>query len=222
MIVLIISVHPDDETLGCGGTILRHVAAGDEVHWVIVTQGYAARLSEEVLAAKAAEVERVAYAYGIKKFYKLGFHTTKLDHIPQNDLIDGLRKVIAEVRPQVVYQIHGGDIHTDHFAVFTASVTVLKPFYMRQLGVQRILCYETLSSTEAAPPLLHRHFVPNVYVDITPFLERKLEIMLMYASEIHPDPFPRGSSAIRALARYRGATVSSEYAEAFMLIREVS
>jgi LmbE family N-acetylglucosaminyl deacetylase len=220
--VLIISVHPDDETLGCGGAILRHVAAGDEVHWVIVTQGYEPRFSPEVQATKAAEVERVAAAYGMKQFYKLGFHTTKLDHVPQNELIDGLRKVIHAVRPQIVYQIHGGDIHTDHFAVFTAAMSVLKPFYMRQQGVQRVLCYETLSSTEAAPPLMHRLFVPTVYIDITPYLERKLEIMLMFASEIHQDPLPRGSSAIRALARYRGATVATEYAEAFMLIRELN
>lgn len=222
MTVLIISVHPDDEALGCGGAILRHAAAGDEIYWVVVTQGYEPRWSSEVLATKAAEVQRVGDAYGVKRIFKLGFRTTTLDHVPQNDLIDALRGVIAEVRPQVVYQIHGGDIHTDHFAVFTASMSVLKPFYMHKLGVQRVLCYETLSSTEAAPALLHRLFVPTVYTDITPYLERKLEIMRMYASELHPDPLPRGSSAIRALARYRGATIATEYAEAFMLIREVS
>jgi len=222
MTVLIISVHPDDETLGCGGTILRHVAAGDAVHWLVVTQGYEPRYAPEIQAVKAAEVERVAAAYGMKKLYKLGFRTTQLDHVPQNELIDGLRKTVAEVRPQIIYQIHGGDIHTDHFAVFTAAMAVLKPFHMSQLGVQRVLCYETLSSTEAAPALVHRHFVPTVYIDITPHLERKLEIMLMFASEIHQDPLPRGSSAIRALARYRGATIATDYAEAFMLIRELS
>jgi N-acetylglucosamine malate deacetylase 1 len=221
MTVLIISVHPDDETLGCGGAILRHAAAGDEIHWVVVTQGYEPRWSAEILAMKAAEVERVAAAYGIKKVIKLGFRTTTLDQVPQNDLIDSLRQAIVEVRPEIVYQIHGGDIHTDHFAVFTASMSVLKPFYMQKLGVRTVLCYETLSSTEAAPALVHRQFMPNVYMDITPHLERKLEIMLMYASELHPDPLPRGSSAIRALARYRGATIAVDYAEAFQLIREV-
>ena len=222
MTVLIISVHPDDETLGCGGTILRHAAAGDEIYWVVVTQGYEPRWGAELLKEKAVEVERVAAAYSIKKVFKLGFRTTTLDQVPQNDLIDGLRKVVDEVRPQIVYQIHGGDIHTDHFAVFTASMCVLKPFYMKKFGVERVLCYETLSSTEAAPALMHRHFIPTVYRDISQYLEQKVAIMNMYATELHPDPLPRGSSAIRALARYRGATIAVDYAEAFMLIREVS
>ncbi|MEI9897616.1 MAG: hypothetical protein WDN28_28100 [Chthoniobacter sp.] len=99
---------------------------------------------------------------------------------------------------------------------------MLKPFYMRKLGVRRVLSYETLSSTEAAPVLLHRIFAPNVYIDISPYLERKIEIMNLYASELHADPLPRGPGAIRALARYRGATIATDYAEAFMLIREVS
>jgi len=222
MKVLIISVHADDETLGCAGTILRHRAAGDEIYWVLVTQGYEPRCSPELLVTKAKEVDNVAAALGVKQLFRLGFRATMLDHTPQNDLIDGLRKVIDEVRPQVVYQVHGGDIHTDHFAVFTASMCVLKPFYMHKFGVQQVLCYETLSSTEAAPALMHRHFIPNVYHDISPYIDRKVEIMTMYASELHADPLPRGGSAIRALARYRGATIATDYAEAFMLIRAVN
>jgi LmbE family N-acetylglucosaminyl deacetylase len=214
MKVLVISVHPDDEALGCGGSILRHAAAGDEIYWMVVTEGYVPRLTPEMMKTKALEVEAVAAAYGAKRLIKLGFRATSLDHIPQNDLVDKIREVVSDVRPEIIYQVHGGDIHTDHRAFFTASMSVLKP-------VRRILCYETLSSTEAAPALVDRQFLPNVYADITPYLERKLEIMKLFASELQPDPFPRGSSAIRALARFRGATISIEYAEAFMLIREV-
>lgn len=112
-------------------------------------------------------------------------------------------------------------MNSDHAIVFTATMSVLKTFYMRKWGVRRVLSYETLSSTEAAPPLSHKLFVPNVYRDITPYIEQKVEIMGLYESETHSDPWPRGPSAILALARYRGASIGVDYAEAFMLIREV-
>lgn len=221
MKVLIISVHPDDETLGCGGTILKHLAAGDELHWLIATQAHEPQWSRETIETKAEEVANVAKAYGMREVLKLGLPAAAVDTQPQGELIGAIRRVIDQVRPEVVYLVHGGDIHTDHFAIFTATMSVLKPFYMRAQGVRRVLCYETLSSTEAAPPLVHRHFVPNVFSDISPFIERKIEAMNLYASELHLDPMPRGSGAIRALARYRGATISVDYAEAFMLIREI-
>jgi LmbE family N-acetylglucosaminyl deacetylase len=221
MNVLIVSVHPDDETLGCGGTILRHVAAGDQIHWVIITQVYEPQWPAEVFERKAQEVQAVAKAYSMKSVHKLGMPTVKMDQVPLGDVIGGLRKVIAEVRPGVVYLPHHGDVHTDHHVGFLGTLSVLKAFYMGALGVERVLSYETLSSTEAAPPLPYRAFIPNVYRDITPYIDSKLAAMDLYASESQPDPMPRGPSAIRALARYRGASVGLEYAEAFMLLREV-
>ncbi len=141
--------------------------------------------------------------------------------MPQSDLIAAIRDVITPIKPQVVYLVHSGDIHTDHHATFLATMSVLKPFYMTQLGVRRVLSYETLSSTEATPPHPARAFVPDVYSDITPYIDRKIEIMGLYESEAQPELMPRGPSAIRALARYRGATIGVEYAEAFKLIREI-
>jgi len=221
MNILAISVHPDDETLGCGGTLLRHLAEGDKIHWVIATQAHPPQWSQEVIDRKAAEVEAVAKAYSMQSLHKLGLPTTRLDTLPLGEVINGLRKVIEQVSPGVVYLPHHGDVHTDHHVVFQATFSVLKAFYMRTLGVRRVLSYETLSSTEAAAPLAFRAFVPNVYSDTTPHLDRKIEIMGLYASECQPDPLPRGPAAIRALARFRGATVGVEYAEAFMLVREV-
>lgn len=221
MNVLIISVHPDDETLGCGGTMLKHRAAGDDLYWMVGTVAHEPGWSSEVIEAKAGEVEAVAEAYGVAKVFKLGFKAAQLDATPSAKLIDAIRKPIADVQPQVVYLVHGGDVNSDHTAFFDATMSVLKSFYMKRYGVQRVLCYETLSSTEAAPALAYRVFLPTVYSDVTPYLNRKIEIMGMYLSELHSDPFPRGPGAIRALARYRGATMSVEYAEAFMLIREL-
>jgi LmbE family N-acetylglucosaminyl deacetylase len=221
MNVLAISVHPDDETLGCGGTLLRHRAEGDSIDWVIVTQAHSPRWSQEIIARKANEVSAVGSRYSMRSVHKLGLKTTQLDITPLGEVIDGLRKVIEQVRPAVVYLPHYGDVHTDHHVVFLATFSVLKAFYMRAFGVRRVLTYETLSSTEAAPPQAFRAFVPNVYMEMTPYVERKIEIMGLYASESQADPLPRGPAAIRALARFRGATVGVEYAEAFMLVREV-
>ncbi len=216
-----ISVHPDDETLGCGGTLLNHRAAGDDIFWLIMTEAHEPQWTPEIIQGKADEVKQVADAYGMEQYFKLGFPTIQLDTVPQADLIGGIRQVVREVKPEIVYLVHGGDIHTDHHAGFVAAMSVLKPFYMAQLGVRRILCYESLSSTEAAPAQVDRVFLPHIFSDITKQIERKIEIMKLYQTEKQPDPLPRGPSAIRALARYRGATIGVDYAEAFMLVREL-
>jgi len=221
MKVLVISAHPDDETLGCGGTLLKHSLQGDSIFWVIATQAHAPKWSEKTIVLKKEEVVQVVEAYGIKKYFLLGFPAAGLDITPMSTLIAALHAAILEVRPQIIYMIHNGDAHTDHQLVFTAAMSVLKPFYMSKLGVSRILCYETMSSTEAAPPVLARAFLPNVFSDITPYINKKIEVMKLYTTEIQPDFGPRGFEAIHALARYRGATIGVKYAEAFMLIREV-
>lgn len=222
MKVLAISAHPDDETIGCGGTLLRHVANGDAVYWSILTKAFTPRWSEQVVKEKEREVESVTRGYGVKECFWSALQPTTLDHAAINDVIEPVRKAVEKVRPEIVYVVHHGDIHTDHAAVFNAVTIVLKPFHMRRLGVRRLLSFECLSSTDAAPPLPERIFQPNVYSDITPFIDRKLEILRLYASEAQSGAMPRTDSAIRALARFRGSTVGCEYAEAFMLIREIS
>lgn len=221
MRVLTIAVHPDDETLGCSGTLLRHRTAGDSLYWLVVTQAHEPQWPAERIRQKAAEVQRVAEAYGMEGCFRLGFPTMRLDTVPQADLMGRIREVVAEVKPALVYVVHGGDVHSDHRAAFAATMSVLKPIHMARLGVRRVLCYEVLSSTEAAPVHAPWSFRPNVFVDITAYIDRKVEIMAMYQSEVQPDPLPRGEAAIRALARYRGTTIGVDYAEAFMLVREL-
>jgi LmbE family N-acetylglucosaminyl deacetylase len=220
--ILALAAHPDDETLGSAGTLLKHRAAGAELYWLIATEGKEPDWSASHLAQSARQVEQVANAYGMSGIFKLGFPSKRLDTVAQTTLIDAIRNVLSEVRPNSVYLIHRGDVHSDHSALFGATLSVLKPFYMQALGVERILSFETLSSTDAAPPAESRAFVPNVFVDITPFLPRKLEIMRLYEAEQQAPLLPRGESAIRALARYRGSTIGVEYAEAFMLIRQLA
>lgn len=221
MRVLVLSAHPDDETLGMGGTMLAHGAAGDSVHWLVATRAHEPIWSAETIARKADEVERVAAAYGVATLDRLDFPTAQLDTVALADLVAGVRQAVDRDRPHTVYVTHPGDVHTDHARLFDATVAALRAFRAGREGVRRILCYETLSSTDAAPPQRSPRFTPNVYRDVTPYLERKLEIMAHYASEEQADPLPRGASAIRALGRYRGATVGVDYAEAFELVREV-
>lgn len=220
--VLVISVHPDDETLGCGGTMLKHRAASAELRWLVVTAPSPTEYASEFIATAATQVEQVARAFDIQQYWRLNLPSAHLDTIPQLELMRQVRAVIEQARPEIVYLVHAGDVHTDHHAIFTATLGALKPFHMAKWGVRRILSYETLSSTEAAPPQITRAFTPNVFTDISPYMERKIEIMRVYETEAQPALHPRGDSAIRALARFRGATIGVEYAEAFMLLRELT
>lgn len=221
MRVLVIAPHPDDETLGCGGTLLKHIAAGDQVSWLIVTRGHEPRWSSAVLENKEREIAGVAEAYKFANTYRLDYPTTRLDSLSQDEIIAGFHKVIDEAKPSCIYLNHGGDVHTDHRIIFDSVISAIKPFNSKRHGVKRILSYETPSSTDAAPPSFP-NFQPNVFSDITEFIERKLEIMSIYTTEIQSYPLPRALDSIKALARYRGATIGVEYAESFMLVREVS
>ena len=156
----------------------------------------------------------------VKECFWPDLPATGLDTVPLNDVIAAVRRTIEVVCPEVIYTVHQGDVHTDHQVVFTATAIVLKPFYMRELGVKRFLLFQTLSSTDAAPALSTRMFVPNVYCDITPYIDRKIKSCICFRSRWGASPC-RVDSAIRALARVRGASVAVPYAEAFMLIREV-
>jgi N-acetylglucosamine malate deacetylase 1 len=220
--VLTISVHPDDETLGCGGTLLKHRESGDSLHWLILTSAHEPQWSKELLEEKTQEIEKVAAAYGMATISRAGFPAAHLDQVAQNDLLIEIRKVVAAVRPAIVYLVHAGDVNSDHRAAYEAVTSVLKPFHLLKFGMRRVLCYETLSSTEAAPPQGGCPFIPNVFVDIGDRIEKKIKIMRLYATETHTDPLPRGPGAIRALARYRGATIAVDYAEAFVLVREIA
>jgi len=219
---LVVSAHPDDETLGCGATILRRIAEGHSVHWAIVTRAHSPAWAEDVVEAKSREIDAVASAYGMAGVHRLGFPSMRLDTIPRAELMQALRAVVQDVRPEVVYVTHPGDAHEEHEIVFESVTAVLRAFRMRDLGVRRVFVYETLSSTDAAPALAERAFVPQLLVDVSEFLERKLEIMALYETEAQPDPMPRGPSAIRALARTRGASIGVEYAEAFVVARELA
>ncbi|HET6977566.1 MAG TPA: PIG-L deacetylase family protein [Pyrinomonadaceae bacterium] len=222
MRILVIAPHPDDETLGCGGSLLKHKSDGDSLSWLIATRGHEPQWSAELLERKEKEIANVAAAYGFENTFRLSFPTIKLDTIPLDEIIVAIRDAVTDCKPDIVYLNHYGDVHSDHRVVFEATMSVLKPFYSGQHGVKKVLSYEVLSSTDAAPLNPARAFVPNVFTDVTSVFEKKLEIMALYESELQASPLPRALDSLRALGRVRGATIGAEFAEAFMLVREVN
>ncbi len=222
MRILVISAHPDDETLGCGGTLLKHRASGDDVHWLIASARTQPRWSAEAIALSEQQVHSVAKAYGVSSLTQLDHPDSQLDQLPLVVLIDDIDAALASTRPEVVYVVHGGDVHSDHVVVHTATMSALKAFRMSMLGVRRVLAFETLSSTDAAVQAPGHVFAPTVYSDITGFLEPKCDVMRHYASELQDGWLPRTASALTALARVRGAAVGVEHAEAFVLLRELT
>jgi LmbE family N-acetylglucosaminyl deacetylase len=222
MRILVIAPHPDDETLGCGGSLLKHKSNGDSLSWLVATRGHEPQWSAEVLEQKEREIGAVTAAYGFDNTFRLDFPTIKLDRVPIEEIIVAIRAAITGSKPDCVYVNHFGDVHSDHRVLFEATMSVLKPFYSGKHGVKRVLSYEVFSSTDAAPFNPARAFVPNVFNDVTEFLEHKLEIMALYESELQASPLPRALDSLRALARVRGATIGVEYAESFMLVREVN
>lgn len=217
--ILICSAHPDDETLGCGGTLLLRREAGDELIWLIATQAWSPRWDETTIARKRDEVASVASLYGVADVIRLGLPAARLDEQPFGEVLSAVRDAVDRVRPDEVYTVHAGDVHGDHRVLAEAVWRALKSFRSGG-GVRRVLAYETLSSTDQAP-LWSPPFRPTVYRDITSVIDRKIEAMGRYASELLDVPAARNAETIRSLARLRGAAAGVPYAEAFMLLREV-
>ncbi len=217
--VLVVAPHPDDETLGCGGTLLKHKNCGDKIYWMIITNIQSENgWPEEEVQKRQNEIQNVSEMYGFNKIFKLDFPTTMLDTIPYNELIIKISAVIQKVNPSIVYLPNCSDVHTDHQITFRAASSCCKNF--RAPFIRKILMYECLSETEFAPALRDYVFAPNVFVDISEYFHQKLEIFKVNASEVMEPPFPRSIETIISLAKYRGSRIGVESAEAFMLLEE--
>lgn len=215
--VIVIAPHPDDETLGAGGTLLKHKDQGDKVACVFVTniseeQGYSTKRVKE----RQEEIEKVVNSYNFDKFYKLNYPTATLDSTSILKLIPDISNIFNEFQPNIVYVPNYSDIHSDHRIIFDATLSCTKSF--RYPFIERILMYETISETELAPI---NHFGPNYFVDISDYFEKKIKIMKIYKTELQEHPMPRSLKNIEALATFRGATINKHYAESYKLIKFV-
>lgn len=220
--VLFVSVHPDDETLGCGGTILKHRDVGCEIFWLNLsgaTIEHPYGFTQDVLDIREQLIKDVAARYGFNEYHNLALPTQMLDTLNTRDIVGAIDLKISEWMPEVIYLPNRSDAHSDHRVAFNALYACTKNF--RKPYIRKILMYETLSETEFAPAFAENAFVPNCFMDITEYMDKKIEIMQMYDTEIMPDPYPRSVHAIKGLAAYRGSRIGVPYAEAFMLILHI-
>jgi len=218
--VLVVAVHPDDETLGCGGTLLKHKAKGDELYWLIATDALKELGPQSsVIKQGKREIGQVSKSYGFKGVYEMSLPVKEVDMIPVSQLVEKIAKVIQEVRPEVIYLPFHADVHSDHRYFFQAIFSCLKTF--RSPYIKTVLMMETISETEFAPALTGNAFIPNYFVDISDYFNAKLKIMSIYKDEIQKHPFPRSEENIKALAIFRGAMANCKFAESFMLLKEI-
>jgi LmbE family N-acetylglucosaminyl deacetylase len=216
--VIVVAAHPDDETLGAGGALLKHKANGDQVYWVITTNIFEKQgFSAERIKKRQSEIDEVARHYGFDGVYKLDYPTMTLSGSSLFTLIPKVSEVFNEVEPEIIYIVNRSDAHSDHRITFDAIMACTKSF--RYPYIKKVLMYECISETEFAPVMADRIFQPTYYIDISGFFEKKLEIMKIYASELGTHPFPRSLRNIEALATFRGATAGVQYAEAFQVIK---
>lgn len=221
MRVLTIAAHPDDETLGAGGTISRFAREGHEVWVCILTDGATAR-HDHVDQQKSCAVQ-AGEVLGAAQVTFAGFEDQRLDAMALIDVIAPIDKCIAELQPQLVLTHFGQDVNQDHRVAFAATMVATRP--VSTTCVERVMCYETPSSTEWAAPFPGNVFSPNVYVDIGSTLSVKLDAMRQYShtfsGEVHPFPHPRSYQALEAIARSHGSASGLPAAERFMLVRSV-
>ena len=214
--ILVVAVHPDDETLGCGGTLLKHKYDGDEIYWLICTK---MDENSDYYTTRENEIKQASDAYKFDGVFSLGLNTMRVDEYSMSELIGKVSKVINEVKPNIIYLPFKSDVHSDHRKIFEASYSCTKVF--RYPFIKKIYMMETLSETEFAPGVKEDAFMPNSFVDISNYLDKKIEIMKIFKSEIGEHPFPRSERNLRALATLKGATCGCEYAESFMLLKEI-
>ena len=224
--VLVVAAHPDDEVLGVGGTILRHTTEGDTVRILLLAEGLTSRADRRDIAecrdeldALHVNAQRVADALGAESTQLCNFPDNRMDEVMLLDVVKQIEHILDTYRPDVIYTHHGGDVNIDHQRTHEAVVTACRSFPGQ--CAHELYFFETPSSTEWQMMRANRVFLPTLYVDIAMILEKKLEVLHLYESEMRSYPHTRSYEAVEALARWRGATAGVIAAEAFEIGRVV-
>ena len=224
--VLVIAAHPDDEVLGCGGTIALHTAAGDTVSVLILSEGITSRdpkrdvnknkkkLSELKLSAKNAAV-----ILGTNPPIFENFPDNRMDSVDFLDIVKSIETQVERQKPNIIYTHHAGDLNIDHRIIFNAVITACRPFSKEK--IQAIYSFETPSSTECGCIGEMPYFSPTRFLDISNSYGIKSKALDAYKSEMRDFPHPRSKKAIKSLAEWRGSTCGVELAEAFIVVREI-
>lgn len=218
--VLVIAAHPDDEVLGCGASLARHAHAGDSVQVAILSDGVGARGERDGAADRRRDAAaRASRLLGCQPPRHFDFPDNALDTVPLIDIVRTVEELMAELRPNVLYVHHGGDLNVDHRIAHEAAMTAARP--LPGSSVRAIYAFEVLSSTGWRGSSAGEAFLPTRYIDITGFLAPKLGALEVYAEEMRSFPHARSTRAVEALHTYRGAMVGLSAAEAFVVEREI-
>jgi len=212
--VLVIATHADDETLGCGGTLLKHKANGDSINWLICTLF---DKNHKYYKKRENEIKKVSYLYEFDEVINLRLKTTEIDKYSRNELVEKISNAINKVEPNIIYLPFKNDIHSDHRIIFEVAYSCTKIF--RYPFIKKILMTEVVSETDFAD--ITNGFIPNVFVDISDFFDKKIEILNIFENELGLHPFPRSVNNLKALNLYRGSQANCKYAESFMLLKEI-
>ncbi len=217
---MVCAAHPDDEILGCGATMARHVRDGDAVHAVILGRGVASRGAEPgALEALEGAARRANAILGVASLRLFDFPDNRMDGVDRLDIARCVEEEIARIRPSIVYTHHLSDMNVDHGRVADAAAIAARP--VPGSPVDSLLFFEVPSSTEFRPAGVLPPFVPGWFVDVSETLETKLAALREYASEMRSFPHPRSLEAVEHLARWRGASAGVRAAEAFAVGRHI-
>ncbi|HEX7871599.1 MAG TPA: PIG-L deacetylase family protein [Sphingobium sp.] len=216
---VIVAPHPDDEVLGCGGTMARLAAMGAEVHVLLMTRGMEPRFSSAQVERVLAEVKEAHAMLGVTRLHCLDLPAAELDAMPIADVNHRVGEILAELQPDTLFLPFIGDIHFDHQVAFTAAMVYARP--RSDKAPSRIYAYETLSETNWYAPGVTPAFTPNMFVDISQEIALKLRAFGCFRSQVKAFPDERSLEALEALARMRGATVFRNAAEAYQIIRQI-
>lgn len=224
--VLVFAAHPDDEVLGCGATIAKHVMLGDEVHVVILAEGATSRDEKRDRGQRRSDLSELAEAahkakeiLGVASLVLHDFPDNRMDSVDLLDVVKTIESHIDKVRPEIVYTHHGGDVNIDHRCIHEAVITACRPQPLQL--VKTLLFFEIPSSTEWQVPGSAPPFTPNWFVDVSATLSTKQTALQVYSAEMRPWPHSRSIEAVEHLARWRGGSVGVEAAEAFVVGRNL-
>lgn len=212
--ILVIAAHPDDEVLGAGGTILKHIKNKDKVTLVILSEGETSRGNQTNTIKRLNQARKVSQLLGINNLYLEKLPDNEFDRISLLTIVKTLEKFLYSIRPNIIYTHNISDLNIDHQITAKSVITACRP--QPQFFVKKILSFEILSSTEWQ---FAGSFCPNEFVNITDYIEKKIRLVKIYEDEVRKYPHPRSLEGIKILAKYRGMQVGYHFAEAFQIIR---
>jgi len=223
MKVVVLAAHPDDEVLGCGGTMYKHHLNGDKVTVIIVSDGYMEDYDDENFRnLKREHAKKSCEILGVDKVLFLGYKGARLDLVSNSEINGHISELIAKEVPDIVYTHHWGDLNRDHLVVFEASIVGCRPHTHNQKKVQHIYSYEVLSSSEWSGKVGEDFFTPTKYNILSKeIIEKKIEAFKYYETEQCKYPHPRSTESVYNLAKHRGFNINEEYAEAFAVVRSI-